>query len=273
MRRTLLLMTMLVVGLSASLRAQSVVSTAGVRELVESSTAGVRHVAATDRDVLLLATKVRYTTMIILPDTEEILDVVCGDKEYWVINAAHNIVHLKPAKEGAATNLNLVTASGTVYSFLLTEGKGAPDLKVYVMADPDAAPKKAKYYSAKDVNELQATLTEARLAIETVQHRSDEAIADFRKTYPSMLQFTYTTPAYTKPFFVTSIWHDDRYTYIKSDARELPTLYEITGDGTPALLNFQVENGTYVVPKVLDRGYLSLGTQKLEFQTRETKGR
>ena len=70
-----------------------------------------------------------------------------------------------------------------------------------------------------------------------------------------------------------SIWHDDRYTYIKADARELPTLYEVTGDGAPALVNFQVENGTYVVPKVLERGYLALGSQKLEFQTRETKGR
>ena len=80
-------------------------------------------------------------------------------------------------------------------------------------------------------------------------------------------------PASGKPFFVKSIWHDERYTYIKADARELPTLYEVTGDGAPALVNFQVENGTYVVPKVLERGYLALGGQKLEFQTREAKGR
>ena len=111
------------------------------------------------------------------------------------------------------------------------------------------------------------------MAIETVQHRSDVTLAEFRKTYPSTLQFAYVTPAYGKPFFVKSIWHDDRYTYIKTDARELPTLYEVTGDGAPALVNFQVENGTYVVPKVLERGYLALGGQKLEFQTRETKGR
>jgi type IV secretory pathway VirB9-like protein len=234
---------------------------------------GVREVSASERGVISLATKIRYTTMIILPDTEEILDVLCGDKEFWIINASHNIAHLKPAKEGAATNLNLVTASGTVYSFLLSEGKGAPDLKVYVIVDPDAAPKKAKYYSAKEVSELQAALTDARVAIETVQHRSDDALADLRKTYPSTMQFAYATPAYGKPFFVKSIWHDDRYTYIKADARELPTLYEVTADGAPSLVNFKVDNGTYVVPKVLERGYLALGAQKLEFQTRETKGR
>jgi type IV secretory pathway VirB9-like protein len=261
MRNRLSTITMIGVALNGVVHAQG------------ASQVGVREVAAAERGVISLATKIRYTTMIILPDSEEILDVLCGDKEFWIINVSHNFAHLKPAKEGAATNLNLVTASGTVYSFLLAEGKGAPDLKVYVTADPDAAPKKPKYYSAKEVSDLQIALTDARVAIETVQHRSNETLADFRKSYPSMLQFAYATPAYGKPFFVKSIWHDDRYTYIKADARELPTLYEVTGDGAPSLVNFQVENGTYVVPKVLERGYLALGAQKLEFQTRETKGR
>ncbi len=255
-----LTMAMIGVTLTGILQAQSV-------------SPGVREVAASERGVISLTTKLRYTTMIILPETEEILDVVCGDKEFWVINAAHNIAHVKPAKESAATNLNLVTASGTVYSFLLAEGKGTADLKVYVTANPDAPAKAAKYYSAKEVSELQAALAEARVAIETVQRRSDETLSAFRATYPSLLQFSYNTPAYSKPFFVKSIWHDDRSTYITSDARELPTLYEVTGDGTPAMVNFRVENGTYVVPKVLERGYLALGGQKLEFQTRNTKGR
>src|SRR5947207_15495904 len=97
---------------------------------------GIREVSASSRSLIPLNTKIRYTTMILLPDNEEILDVVCGDKDFWVISATQNIAHVKPAKEGAATNLNLVTASGTIYSFLLTEGKsGQPDLKVYVRAD------------------------------------------------------------------------------------------------------------------------------------------
>ena len=94
---------------------------------------GVREASASDRGLIQLNTRVRYTTMVVLPDGEDILDVVCGDKDFWVISAAQNIAHVKPAKEGAATNLNLVTASGTVYSFLLNEGKTTqPDLKVYV---------------------------------------------------------------------------------------------------------------------------------------------
>src|SRR5438132_8705499 len=93
---------------------------------------GIREVSASARSLIPLQTKLRYTTMIVLPEGEEILDVVCGDKDFWVISATQNIAHVKPAKEGAATNLNLVTASGAIYSFLLTEVKnGQPDLKVY----------------------------------------------------------------------------------------------------------------------------------------------
>ncbi len=90
-----------------------------------AQTTGIREVSATARSLVPLQTRLRYTTMIVLPDGEEILDVICGDKDFWVISATHNIAHVKPAKEGATTNLNLVAASGTVYSFLLTEKTAA----------------------------------------------------------------------------------------------------------------------------------------------------
>ena len=231
-----------------------------------AQTVGIREVTASERSVIPLNTKLRYTTMIVLPDGEEILDVVCGDKDFWVISAAQNIAHVKPAKEGAATNLNLVTASGIVYSFLLTEGKlSQPDLKLYVTADPNSARGKPKYFSATQVNALQAELTQARGAIEAATHRSSEAIASFRNEYPGRLAFSYGTAKYEKPFFVRSIWHDGEFTYIKSDARELPALYEMK-DGQPSLVNFQVQQGTYVVPKVLERGYLALGKERFSFQ-------
>ena len=233
---------------------------------VAAQATGIREVSASDRSVIQLHTKTRYTTMVILPDDEEILDVVCGDRDFWVISAAQNIAHIKPAKEGAATNLNLVTARGTVYSFLLTEGKVAqPDLKVYVTADPNAQRAKPKYVSVAQVNALEAELTEARATIEKVQHRTDEELATFKQQYPSALQFVYGTPKYEKPFYVRSIWNDGQFTYIKTDAHELPALYEVK-DGQPSLVNFQVQSGTYVVPKLIDRGYLALGKNKFSFQ-------
>jgi type IV secretion system protein VirB9 len=225
---------------------------------------GVREVSATDRGVIPLQTRLRYTTMVILPDGEEILDVLCGDRDFWVISATHNIAHVKPAKAGTETNLNLVTSSGTIYSFMLTEKSSPPDLKVYVQGDPSAAGK-PKYYSAAQVEALEAQIAELRGSLRDGEQKLDEAVATYRQQYPTRLQFPYGSPKYEKPFLVRSMWHDGQFTYVKSDATELPALYELK-DGKPAIVNFQVREGTYVVPKVLDRGYLALGTQRFTFE-------
>ena len=233
--------------------------------VISAQATGIREVSASERSLIPLQTRLRYTTMIVLPDEEEILDVICGDRDFWVISATQNIAHVKPAKEGAATNLNLVTTSGRVYSFLLTEQKGAqPDLKVYVTADPSVAAGPKKFYSAADMAALQAEVTAARAAAKAAEQRAADAIAAFKREYPAALHFDYPVAKYERPFFVRSVWHDGQFTYIKADATELPALYEIK-DGKPGLLNFQVQNGTYVVPKVLDRGYLSLGKERFEF--------
>jgi type IV secretory pathway VirB9-like protein len=230
---------------------------------------GIRNVSTTDRSVIPLQTRVRFTTMVVLPEDEEILEVICGDKDYWVISATNNLAHVKPAKEHATTNMNLVTASGTVYSFLLAEGNATstPDLKVYVNAD--AAPKagKPRYFNAAHVESLQSELAGAKAALESEKERTADALATYQQQYPTRLQFVYGTPKHEKPFWVRAIWHDGQFTYIQTDARELPALYE-TVDGKPSLLNFQVHSGTYVVPKVLDRAYLAIGSEKFTIEQR-----
>src|SRR5688572_32804720 len=150
-----------------------------------AQTTGIREVSTSARSLIPLQTRLRYTTMIVLPEGEEILDVICGDRDFWVISSTHNIAHVKPAKEGAATNLNLVTASGDVYSFLLTEknGPSTPDLKVYVNADPSAPRGKPKYYSATQVESLQAELAEARAGVEAANRRAAESVASFQQDY------------------------------------------------------------------------------------------
>lgn len=236
----------------------------------DAQTAGIREVTVSDRNLIQLSTRLRYTTMVVLPDGEEILDVICGDRDFWVVSALQNVAHVKPAKAGAETNLNLVTARGTIYSFLLNEkstGPG-PDLKVYVNADATAPTGRQKYYSAAEVDRLQAEVTEAREAATRVQSQARETIAAARQEFPTRLQFPYAPVKYERPFLVRAIWTDGQFTYLRSDATELPALYELK-DGKPSLLNFQVQNGTYVVPKVLDRGYLAIGNVKLAFEARE----
>jgi type IV secretion system protein VirB9 len=237
---------------------------------VSAQLTGIREVTASDRSVIPLHSRIRFTTMVILPDDEEILDVVCGDRDFWVISATQNIAHIKPAKEGASTNLNLVTARGTVYSFLLTETKtGDPDLKVYITADPNGSHATPKFVSATQMaaqtSALEAQLKVARAAVDAATQQRDEEVVAFKQRYPQSLQFVYGSPKYAKPFYVRAIWHDGRFTYIQTDARELPALYELK-DGQPSLVDFQVRGATYVVPKVVDRGYLAIGKQTFAFR-------
>jgi type IV secretory pathway VirB9-like protein len=244
----------------------AVVLVAALPSPVRGQAAGIREVSASARSVIQLQARVRYTTMIVLPEDEEILDVICGDKDFWVISATHNIAHVKPAKEGATTNLNLVAASGTVYSFLLTEknGTSTPDLKIYVNADPATPQARPKYYTAAQMETVRAEVLAAQTAAEAATRRATESIATFQQQYPAQLQFRYGPARYAKPFLVRAIWHDGQSTFIKTDASELPALYELA-DGKPTLVNFQVFHGTYVVPKVLDRGYLAIGKARYEF--------
>src|SRR5690606_34521162 len=111
-------------------------------------------------------------------------------------------------------------SGGAVYSFLLSEKNSSPDLKVYVNGDESAAAGKRKYYSAAQVEALEAELRAARTAVENAGRRADEAIAAYRQEYPTRLQFTYGSLKYEKPFLVRSIWHDGQFTYIKADASE-----------------------------------------------------
>lgn len=237
---------------------------------VSAQIAGIREVTATDRNVIPLNTRLRYTTMIVLPEGDEILDVICGDRDFWVVSAVQNVAHVKPAKADAETNLNLVTARGTIYSFLLKEksGTGQPDLKIYVNASQTAPNGRPKYYSAADVEKLNTELTEARNAIVSTEQRAKEAVTTATQQYPAKLRFVYGTPKYERPFLVRAIWNDGEFTYLKTDARELPALYELK-DGKPSVVNFKVNAGTYVIPKVLDRGYLALGESKFTFEQRE----
>ncbi|MGB6876964.1 MAG: TrbG/VirB9 family P-type conjugative transfer protein, partial [Candidatus Acidiferrales bacterium] len=89
--------------------------------------ATARVVKYSKEDIVPVRAKLRFSTLIVLPEDEEILDFTTGDKEFWVINGAHNLCYVHPAQAGIRSNLNLITASGHVYSFLLTEISNQPN--------------------------------------------------------------------------------------------------------------------------------------------------
>ena len=98
----------------------------------------------------------------------------------------------------------------------------------------------------------------------TAARQAQEAMDQFKAAYPKQLRFPYVFKARSKPFRVTAIYHDDRFTYIHVEAKELPAVYEVV-DNVPNLIGFQVERGVYVIPKVLEHGYLAIGKQRLPF--------
>jgi type IV secretion system protein VirB9 len=242
---------------------------------------GARVVKYAKEDIVPVRAKLRFSTLIVLPDDEEILDFTTGDKEFWVINGAHNLCYVHPAQAGIRSNLNLITATGHVYSFLLTEisnePNAQPDLKIFV--EPKEGSNVAVntalrgYVSVGEAQaykkELETLRAHTAEQIRVAESQSTEQVNRFRSGYATKLQFDYPLDlkAAREPFLVSAIYHDDSFTYIKCAAREKPVLYEVK-DGKPNLISFQVENGVYIASKIIDTGYLALGKKKLAFARR-----
>ncbi len=228
---------------------------------------GVREVTAAGRVIVPLTTRIRYTTVIVLPEGEEITDVICGDKDNWVINANANHAFVKPAKEGATTNLNLLTTTGAIHSFTLVESaKAQTDLMLYVMNDPNVAQKPQKYVPASALNDLTAALADIKSDIRLVETRvAAKPQTDDPVTTAATLQFPYAWDTKKSTLGIRQIWHDGQRTYIRSDKPEQgAALYEVTSSG-PALVPFDLQDGLYTVTRVLAKGVLVKGKERLEF--------
>jgi type IV secretory pathway VirB9-like protein len=242
----------------------------------DAPSAGARVVAYGEKDVVAVRAKVRYTTLIVLPKNEVILDFTCGDKEFWIVNGTANFAYVKPAKAKAETNLNLITASGNVYSFVLreiSETPGAePDLKLFLepkeestLSAINGAPKFVPAAQIEDFRQqVEIAQAEARDAKQQAQTAVEREVSRLRSEYPAKLQHPYRFARADALFRVAAIYHDDKFTYIQADPQEAPALYEIK-DGKPNLIAFDLKDGVYTVPKILDNGYLAIGKKKFNF--------
>jgi type IV secretion system protein VirB9 len=243
---------------------------------------GARVVKYAREEIVPVRAKLRFSTLIVLPENEDILDFTTGDKEFWIINGAHNLCYVHPAQAGIRSNLNLITASGNVYSFLLTEissePNSEPDLKLFIQPKESSGTMSlAGYVRASEAEayrkEIERLRTQSEEQVQAAHTQAAEQVNRFRSGYPAKLRFDYVFEgknANREPFLVSAIYHDDLFTYIRCEAREKPTLYEIQ-DGKPNLINFQLDNGVYIAPKLIDSGYLAIGKKKLIFHRRTVK--
>jgi type IV secretion system protein VirB9 len=247
----------------------SLIFIAGVALILPSATGAAQDVSGRtvqyhSQDIVSIRAKLKYTTLIEVPATEKIMEAATGDKDFWVVDVVGNFCFVHPAKTGISSNLNLITDKGNIYSFTLQDVSGtsdAPDLKVIVQpADQSsivAASGPPQFVPA-------AQLEQSKQQLAAVQSHVEQAVDEYKSAYPLSLKFDYSFQANQAPFDIEAIYHDDKFTYIKTNAPEKFSVYELK-DGKPNLLSYQLSNGTYIVPKVMDSGYVELGKKRMEF--------
>lgn len=226
--------------------------------------ASARTVQYHAQDIVPIRAKVKYTTLIELPPAEKIMEAATGDKDFWIVDVVGNFCFVHPAKQGISSNLNLITDKGNIYSFTLQDISATPDnpdLKVIVEpADRSAivaASGPAQFVPA-------AQLEQSQQALAVVQSHITQTVDEYKSAYPLQLKFDYTFKANEAPFDIQSIYHDDKFTYIRTNAPEKFSVYEMR-DGKPNLVNYELRESTYIIPKVMDSGYVELGKKRMDF--------
>ena len=226
--------------------------------------ASARTVSYHSQDIVPIRAKLKYTTLIQVPPTEKIMEAATGDKDFWVVDVVNNYCFVHPAKAGIGTNLNLITDKGNIYSFTLQDVSNTseqPDLKVLI-EPADRSSIVAASGPAQFVPAAQLQQTEQQLV--NLQSHVGQAVDEYKSNYQTQLKFDYRFKANEAPFDITSIYHDDKFTYIKTTAAEKFSVYEMK-DGKPNLISYDLREGTYIIPKVMDSGYVELGKKKMEF--------
>ena len=93
----------------------------------------------------------------------------------------------------------------------------------------------------------------------------DTKAETYRSQYPGRLHFDYVWDAKKgNALGIEQIWHDDKFTYIKTTASEKFSVYELK-DGKPDLINYDLRDGTYIIPKIVDKGYIEIGKKHMDF--------
>ena len=216
------------------------------------------------QDIVAIRAKVKYTTLIELPATEKIMQAATGDKDFWIVDVVGNFCFVHPAKQGIASNLNLITDKGNIYSFTLQDISGSsaePDLKVIV----EPADRSAIVAASGPPQFVPAAqLEQSKQQVNALQSHVEQAVDEYKSGYPAQLKFDYVYKANQAPFDIQSIYHDDKFTYIKTNAPEKFSVYEMKDD-KPNLVTYDLREGTYIIPKIMDSGYVELGKKKMEF--------
>ena len=240
-----------------------------------------------DRSIPVLTTMLRHTTLL-LPPEESIVDYVVGDSAYFDLRGADNVAYVKAMGDRRRTQVTLVTNMNRAYSFdIFAVSDFRPDEVLTIRWPSDPAEQGSALVPGFDPSSLQIDFApsgivdqyrdrirsaEADALRVTEDAASEEArirelgftrFEEFLESYPQRVQFRYRLSSELRaaPLFVTQLWTDGTFTYMRSRSQESPALYSLTGveGDDPVLVNVTLRpDGLYVVDHVLAAGYAQL---------------
>ena len=224
----------------------------------------------------VIRTGLLQSTLILLPAEEKVATVFGGDTVGWVFDGGHvasRFISVKPKVANGATDIHIISDHGNEYTLELREVSAEADphfdSKVFIVSSDKAAKDRLLdlpvFVPTADLERAKQETAAARAAAAAELKAEDAKAEQYRSQYPGSLHFDYTwDQKKARELGLQQIWRDDRFTYLRGQFQETPALYELK-DGKGSLINFDFSNGLYTVPKELDKGYLAIGKQKLEF--------
>ena len=244
-----------------------------------------------------VVTRVGFETTVVLPPDWNVVERRLGDPDRWVVTGGGHLTMVRPLARGAATNLALVLADGSVVSVGLRESDVLPVHTVVhlagggpagasgdtagvvaedVVAGTGAEP--AVFLSAVDVEAireeerraleaLRVAQGEARARMDDAISAAGDAVEAFIADYPRRLHFVFEfnpeVDVAAEPYWVEGMWHDTQSTFIRF-RRVLEDEIVVAGllpDGTARVLPHEVLGAGLVirVDGVVSAGILGVG--------------
>ena len=223
------------------------------------------------------------STLIVLPAEEKVANVFAGDTVDWVFDGGHvasRFISVKPKTANSSTDIHIVSDHGNEYTLELREissdADGHYDSKILIEPGDKAARDKLTqlpvFVPAADLDKAKQDAAAAQAAQAATLKAEQSKEETYRSQYPGSLHFDYSWDEKKgKELGLQQIWRDDKFTYLRGQFQETPSLYEVK-DKKPSLINFDFANGLYTIPKEVDAGYLAIGKQRVDFhRTKEVK--
>ncbi len=245
-----------------------------------------------------VVTRVGFETTVVLPPHWNVVERRLGDPDRWVVTGGGHLTMVRPLARGAATNLALVLADGSVVSVGLRESDVLPVHTVVHLAaggsagsagdaaagvaEEDIAAgtgvEPAVFLSAVDVEAireeerraleaLRAAQGEARARVDDAVSAAGDAVEAFIADYPRRLHFVFEfnpeVDVTAEPYWVEGMWHDTQSTFIRF-RRVIEDEIVVAGllpDGTARVLPHEVLGVGLVirVDGVVPAGILGVG--------------